>query len=452
MFNRKKRLISIIMALVLVGSVMNYSVRIYADNDDTEESAGDNQDAESKDDSEKKEESDKSEESDKEQSESSKADTSELEASIKNKRQQITSAEAEKKKIQGSITDVKKMVASLQSEKEDLEAYVTELDADLAEIQNNITELKELIAEKENEIETTTDELAQAEATQQEQYESMKKRIKFMYEKGDTFYVEMLFSAYSFADIINKVDYIEKLSAYDSKKLEEYKTTCEYVAACKEQLEAEKEVLEEAKATVEKEEEGVEELIAAKEAEINATNADISAKEAAIKEYENSLAVQNATIAALEAAVAEEIKKLEEENGTRVTYDGGIFKHPCPSFKRMSDDYGNRIHPTLGIEKFHNGVDFAAPGGTPILAAYNGQVVAADYNASMGNYVMINHGDGLYTIYMHASALYVSKGQTVSAGSKIAAVGTTGRSTGNHLHFSVRKNGSYVSPWGYISK
>ena len=94
----------------------------------------------------------------------------------------------------------------------------------------------------------------------------------------------------------------------------------------------------------------------------------------------------------------------------------------------------------------------AAPSGSPILAAYNGVVVASAYNSSMGNYIMINHGGGLYTIYMHASALYVSAGQTVSMGDKIAAVGTTGRSTGNHLHFGVRLNGEYVNPNSYLGR
>ncbi|OQA22580.1 MAG: Murein DD-endopeptidase MepM [Firmicutes bacterium ADurb.Bin354] len=108
------------------------------------------------------------------------------------------------------------------------------------------------------------------------------------------------------------------------------------------------------------------------------------------------------------------------------------------------------MHPTLKVQKFHNGVDLAAPGGSPILAAYDGKVVAAAYSSSMGNYIMIDHGDGLYTIYMHASALYVSKGQTVSKAQKIAAVGSTGRSTGNHLHFGVRLNGNYVDPMGYL--
>lgn len=127
-----------------------------------------------------------------------------------------------------------------------------------------------------------------------------------------------------------------------------------------------------------------------------------------------------------------------------------MFAFPAPSYTRISDDYGNRIHPTLGVEKFHNGIDLAAPNGSPILAAYDGEVVAASYSSSMGNYVMIDHGDSLYTIYMHASALYVSKGDAVTKGQQIAAVGSTGRSTGPHLHFGVRKNGGYVSPWGYL--
>lgn len=209
-----------------------------------------------------------------------------------------------------------------------------------------------------------------------------------------------------------------------------------------------KSVLDEARRVQEEEEASMNALISAKEQEISNVTSDIKNKEAAIAEYEADIAEQNQTIAALEKAVAEERARLAEEQGRR--YDGGVFTWPAPSYTRISDDYGNRIHPTLGIQKFHNGIDMAAPGGSAILAAYDGKVVAADYNSSMGNYIMIDHGDSLYTIYMHASALYVSKGTEVSKGQKIAAVGTTGRSTGNHLHFSVRKGGSYVNPWSYL--
>ena len=131
-------------------------------------------------------------------------------------------------------------------------------------------------------------------------------------------------------------------------------------------------------------------------------------------------------------------------------YSGGAFTWPCPSYTYISSDFGYRIHPISGVEKFHSGIDMAAPYGSAILAAADGTVVSAGYSSSMGNYVMINHGGGLYTIYMHASALYVSSGQSVSAGEQIAAVGSTGNSTGPHLHFSVRLSGSYVSPWNYL--
>ena len=209
-------------------------------------------------------------------------------------------------------------------------------------------------------------------------------------------------------------------------------------------------VLDEAKAGVEQEEASLAQLISDKETEIVAKQGDISNKEAAIAEYEAEIQAQNELIASLEAAVAAERKKLAEENAKKLTYDGGMFAFPAPSYTKISDDYGNRIHPTLGVEKFHNGIDLAAPNGSPILAAYDGEVVAAAYSSSMGNYVMIDHGDSLYTIYMHASALYVSKGDAVTKGQQIAAVGSTGRSTGPHLHFGVRKNGGYVSPWGYL--
>ena len=380
------------------------------------------------------------------------ADTDELQASIKAKQAEIEQAEKEKKQIQGNITDAKKIVSGLESTKKDLEAYVTELDSNLTEVEAKIEELKELIADKEAEIAEATADLEEAEEIQRNQYENMKKRIKFIYEKGDTFYLDLIFSASSYADMLNKADYAEKLSEYDANKLEEFKQTCAYVAACKADLESDKEVLDAAKAKQDEEQENLNTLIEAKNGEIGITEANIQNKEAAIKELEADLAAQTAAIQALEQAVAEERRRLAEESGVKLTYDGGMFKWPAPSYTRISDDYGTRIHPILGVEQFHNGVDMAAPGGSPILAAYDGEVVAVSYNSSMGNYVMIDHGYTLYTIYMHCSATYVSKGDLVSKGQKIAAVGTTGRSTGNHLHFSVRKNGSYVSPWNYLSQ
>ncbi|WP_337659148.1 murein hydrolase activator EnvC family protein [Eisenbergiella tayi] len=378
------------------------------------------------------------------------ATSSELEQSIKEKESAISQAQEEKKQLQSTMSNIQAMVDSLESSKNDLEAYVKQLDGNLAEIQSKIDELKKMISDKEEEIEETQQMLDEAVEREKEQYAAMKVRIQYAYEKGNSNSLEMLLSAKSFGELLNNANYMEEMNAYDQRQLEEYQKNRELVETCKTALEEEQEVLQQAKAEVEKEEAGLETLISQKEQQITAFQGDISNKEAALKEYEADIAAQNSTIAALEAAAAAERKQLEELNKPKVTYDGGMFQLPLTSYKRISDEYGYRMHPTLGVQKFHNGVDFAAPSGTPILAAYGGTVVGAAYNSSMSNYVMINHGDGLYTIYMHASALYVSQGQTVSKGEQIAAVGSTGRSTGPHLHFSVRVNGEYVNPWNYL--
>lgn len=372
-----------------------------------------------------------------------------LEESIKQKEKAISQAESERKALQSGLSDIKAMVAKLEKTKSSLENYVVELDGELASLEEKIDALKEQIEKKKEEVAQAKADVEQAEAVAQSQYEDMKARLKYMYERGKGGgYLEVLFGSGGFSNLLNQAEYVEKLSSYDKRKLLEYRQNVEYLKLCRQTLEEEEQVLHETEESLKNEQEAVNTLIAEKEKEIKAYQGDIANQSAAIAEYEADIAEQNAAIAALEKAVAADKAALAEQN--RLKYDGGMFQMPCPGYKRISDDYGNRIHPTLGVKKFHNGVDFAAPSGTAILAAYDGKVVGAAYNSSMGNYVMIDHGDGLYTIYMHASKLYVSNGQTVSKGEKIAAVGSTGRSTGPHLHFSVRLNGNYVSPWEYL--
>ncbi len=373
---------------------------------------------------------------------------SDLEASIQAKEAEIDAAEKEKKELTAGLTNVEKVKKELEKSKANLTAYVQELDKTVTDIQTKIETLAGQIAEKEAEIEQTKLELAQAEQDEADQYAAMQNRMQSLYEQGDTYYLELLSESGSFADFLNKLDYIEQLSQYDNNLLIEYQGVVEYVSLCKAKLEVEQEVLNETKAAAEAEQRAMEELIKEKESEILAFEHDIAKKEEIIAAYEAEIAEQTSVIEALEAAVAADRADLW---GERV-YNGGMFCWPAPSYTRISDDYGYRNHPILNVQQFHTGVDMAAPGGTPILAAYDGAVVQAAYNSSMGNYVMIDHGSGLYTIYMHAQKLMVSAGDEVSRGEQIATVGTTGRSTGNHLHFSVRLNGSYVSPWGYISK
>lgn len=375
-------------------------------------------------------------------------DTAALQESINEKQGEISQLSQEKAALEAGRTNVQRIINGLQANKQELANVVAELDSEVANLQANIDNYNALIDAKQIEIDETLAELEEARNVAEEQYESMKQRIRFMYERGDSAYLDMLMSSNSFSDMLNKADYIEALSAYDRRKLDEYCLVVEYTQLCQEQLEAEQEILQSAREAAEAEQENINTLIAEKEQQISAYEADISNKEAAIREYDEEIAAQNSVIATLEAQVAAEKAALAEAN--RRHYNGGVFAWPAPSYTRISDEYGWRMHPTLGIQKFHNGVDLAAPGGSPILAAYDGEVIAAAYSSSMGNYIMIDHGDNVYTIYMHASALYVSKGQTVTRGQKIAAVGTTGRSTGNHLHFGVRVNGEYVNPFNYL--
>ncbi|WP_242840993.1 murein hydrolase activator EnvC family protein [Butyrivibrio sp. AE3004] len=368
--------------------------------------------------------------------------------SIKKKEGQISSAKKERDSMKNSLTDLQAVKKSLEKEKTDLNSYITKLDTNLTDIQKRIEDLTAKISQKEQDIEVTTAELEEAIRVQNEQYEAMKKRIRFMYEKGNNLYFQLLLETGTFSDMLNKAEYIEELSAYDRMKLEEYIAHTELTTITKEALEEEKKTLDEAKADVVIEEGNLQNLIAQKNSEVNTIQANIKDKEAAIAEYEKQIADENATIAALEKAVEAEKAELAAQNARK--YDGGMFAFPCPSYTRISDDFGMRMHPTLGIKKMHNGIDLAAPSGSAIVAAYDGKVVAAAYNSSMGNYVMISHGSGLYTIYMHASSLSVSTGAEVSKGQRIASVGSTGRSTGPHLHFGVRLNGNYVSPWNYV--
>lgn len=371
--------------------------------------------------------------------------------SIKEMEQQINDAKKEKENLQGSISNLQKIMKELEAQKGNLKNYVSALDQNVSQMEQNIAVLQQQIISKEADILSTQAELEAAEATAAGQYESMVIRIRFMYESNllSTIW-ELLVTSDSFGDFLNMADYINSVYEYDHRLLQEYQMNCEYINLCKEQLELEKEILDGQKSSVEQEQQRIEQLIAEKNQQITAYESDINIKEKAIAEYEREIAEQNEIIAQLEKAVTDEKKQILANSGLAGSYDGSGFALPLASYTRISDDYGYRIHPTLHVKQFHNGVDFASPKGTAIYAAYDGVVVASAYNATMGNYVMIDHGEGLFTIYMHASKLIAKEDQVVLRGEKIAEVGTTGRSTGNHLHFGVRLNGAYVSPWDYI--
>lgn len=367
--------------------------------------------------------------------------------SIKEKQAQIAQAEKEKNGLKQNLSNVQQIKKGLESKKNDLNNYVAELDAQIAMIEEKVADLQNQIAQKEDELADTQLELECAMDRETGQMESMIIRAQQMYENRGTLASELLSGNTGIGDFLNRAEFMEKLVTYDKEQWTDYQTYRKYVELCERELELEKEILDQTRENVELEQNTLELFMEQKKKDLEAYESDISNKEKAIAEYEAMIKEQEEEIRALEKAIEEEKKRLN----LRLTYDGGTFIFPLKSYTRVSCDYGWRIHPTLYVNQFHNGVDLAAAKGTPIYAAYNGVVVAATYSPTMGNYVMINHGDNLYTLYMHASTLKVKEGDSVKKGDTIALVGSTGRSTGNHLHFSVRKDGEYLSPWEYIT-
>ncbi len=367
----------------------------------------------------------------------------------------LSNAKNEKKNLESSLEAAQESKETLVQEKNQLASHMEELDGKMSTVSAKLWEVESLLETKTKQLSEMEERLEKAQEDIKVQYEDMKIRIQFMYEHGTMSFIEILFSCKSFSDLLNKAEYIEQVSAYDREMLDEFEATKKKIEKLEKDLEVEQEALQMTKGEVEKQQQEMKGLIEEKRDEIEEYEADIENKQKAIEEYENMIKEQDDMIRALESSVAEAKRKRAQMNvsgnGTPApTYRGGAFCWPAPSYTRISDEYGERMHPILQVTQYHNGLDMAAPSGSPILAAADGYVVAAAYNATMGNYIMLDHGDGLYTIYMHASALYVSEGQNVEMGEQIAAVGSTGRSTGPHLHFGVRLNGSYVNPWNYL--
>lgn len=389
----------------------------------------------------------------------------------------LSEAQQEKKTLENDLQKAKELIDSLKGSKEDIQSEVEKLDKQLNEISGKVKELESQLSKKRQEIANTESALNKAKEQEKKQYRNMKKRIQFMYENGQTSYVEMLLSADSFTDFLNAVEYITQISQYDRKMLKEYQNMQVTIADTQKTLETDYASLQSLQAKVQEEKQAVAALESAKKGELNDVADDLTDAQTVAKAYEAEIQAQNEVIAQIQAAqkraaeqqAAQQQAQAAEENqgatdaagknqntaqNTTPSGNGqstGSMMWPCPSSKRVTSDYGPRTSPTNGASSNHKGIDIGAAYGADIVAADGGTVLVATYSSSGGNYVIIDHGGGLCTVYMHASSLTVSAGQTVSKGQVIAKVGSTGISTGNHLHFGVTLNGVYVSPWGYVS-
>ncbi len=368
---------------------------------------------------------------------------------------EIDQLEAQKDQIAADKEALAGELSVMQTEQSELMAQKAILDQqneltrqEIVLIDEQIVLYDGLIAEKEVELE---------DAIELEEYqkERLRERIRNMEENGDMAYVEVILEATSFSSLLTRMDDISEIVEYDDALEKKYIAAREETEATKAEYEEiqegqliKKDELEVAKAKLEAD-------VAASIVVIQQLEAEIGTRQS---EYDAFYAEQ----AALETEIAEMLAELEEQrkaaeeaaaNGTGSgAYIGGTGTYiwPLPGYSPGSA-YGWRIHPIYGYEKFHNGEDVGAPSGTPILAADSGTVMMATYNGGYGNYVMIDHGGGQGTGYAHMTSFAVSAGQTVTQGQVIGYVGSTGLSTGPHLHYETYVNGAAVDPKQYYN-
>ncbi len=369
---------------------------------------------------------------------------------VEEAKKKASTLEQEKKKLEETLK-------GLEGLKNDAAAYVRELDQSLEALDSELVELDGQIVQKEADIDLTSQELETARQTEAEQYASMKLRIKYMYECGNTSMLDLLMHSADIVQMMNRAEYIRKISEYDKQKMDEYVATKELIAARETELWQEHQELVGLQDQTKAKQESVEALLAQKTKELKNFESQIQTAEGQISEYERDIKAQEEKVKQLEAEIRrkeEEARKAAEAAGRKyntVSLGNINFIWPCPSSGRITSGFGGRSSPTEGASSNHQGIDIGAPTGTAIVASASGNVVIATYSYSAGNYVMINHGGGVYSVYMHCSSLEVSEGQQVSQGQTIARVGSTGYSTGPHLHFGIRSGGKYVNPTGYVS-
>ena len=355
--------------------------------------------------------------------------------------------------------DQAQALEELENDKANTEAEMEVLDAELEALQLEIEKTNKALAEVEAKLEQTKKDLEIAREKEKKQYETLKVRIKVMYEKGETGYLEILFAVKDMASLLNSTEYISKISDYDNNLLQSLMETRMQIEELERQLKAQQKELEDLKAEQEAQQEELETLLEEKAAHIRSLNDSIAYTEEVIAELEDSIRKEEQALAEIQYAMQQSQQQAASGGGGYVPNVSGSSK-PAYGAWNWPSDY-TTLTDTFGYQAWrgglHNGIDIGAPHGAPIYASAGGTVWIAGWSNSAGNWVVIDHGGGVLSVYMHASALYVSSGQYVSAGQCIAAVGNTGYSFGAHLHFGIMVgssggyDGYWVDPLGYVS-
>ena len=359
----------------------------------------------------------------------------------------------ENKEIQAEINAIRSQYDANASEIQDLVNTKTAIDQEISLLNEQIINTNEQIAAYSQMIADTQDQLDIAQFTLNGLNEKHKLRIRAMEEEGTVSYWEVIFEANSFIDMLDRITMMQEIAAADRARLQEMRDVAAEVTAAKEELETGKSELEQTRVQLdtaqaelnEKREESDEILrkLAEKQEEFQAM---LDESEAAQDALMREIAAKEKELK--EAKYEEELAKLALQGQNPPSSAGWLT--PVSGYT-LTSPFGMRLHPVLGYYRMHNGIDMACAQGTPIYATRAGKVTTASYQAGgAGYYVSINHLDGFSSIYMHMTHYVVSAGQTVSQGQLIGYVGSTGISTGPHLHFGISYAGTYVNPLAYI--
>lgn len=347
---------------------------------------------------------------------------------LKQQQQQINS---EKNAVQSQIKETKR-------EKTERVKQLNELNAEMNRVQQTLDELNAEIATTSEKISYTEMEISNKQRDYDGRLAIFNLRLKEMYQYGEVNFLEVLLNSSSLSDFLTRFEYLKYIANNDKKLLDD-------VTAIKASLEQEKQSLDEMKASLEISKKNQ----MAKSSELETAT---QAQQQLVNQINSDLNAQFELLEDLEAesnAIASQIKAIQAKNSAN-TKAPGAYLWPCPSSRTITSEYGYRIHPISGVKKLHTGMDIGAKSGSDIIAAAGGTVIMAQYYGGYGNCVIIDHGGGVSTLYAHMSSIGVKNGQTVTAGQSIGKVGSTGNSTGPHLHFEVRINGNTQNPRNYV--
>ena len=344
---------------------------------------------------------------------------------------------AEREEMQAGIDELEAQQADVLQQKAALDAQNEAYRQEIELIEEQVSLYTQLVEQKRQEVELAT----QAES---EQLATYRRHVRAMEENGRYTYLSILFGSRSLGELMSNLDMIGEIMEADQRSYEQYTAAREQ----SEQIQAEYETM---LTELDSRQSELETEKAALEVQIDEATQMIVDLEAQLETDRAAYEEQLAKEAALEADIQEMIAELERQEAANSIVSTGTYIWPLPGYSPGSA-YGWRIHPIWGDRRFHAGEDIGAPMGTPILAADSGLVtVIPDNGNGYGNYIMINHGGGRVTLYAHMSGFAVSNGATVTQGQTIGYVGSTGNSTGPHLHFEVRVNGATTDPKSYFS-